>query len=691
VAGKVSGGLEMIDFDCAGEKFAWWKQLVELKAPGLVERLVIERSPSGGWHVVLRHESEVFGNLKLAERAVVVPSDHEVALYGKNYKPRKVGDHWEVWLTLIETRGEGGIFLCDPTPGYELVQGRLDSLPVLTEEQRFVLLDVAWSLNELPRHVEPASTPAGSYEPNGRPGDDFNERGDVRALLRKHGWTLVKGGDNEYWRRPGKSAGTSATLKDGVLYVFSSNAAPFEPNQAYSPFRVFTLLEHRGDYSDAASALRAAGFGDPSPSQPITETPQESPPTGNTQPDPGPFPEHLLDVPGLIGDIMQFNLATAFRPQPVLALAAALCLQAVLAARKVRDDRGNRTNLYAIGVAPSGAGKDHARKINKQILFLAGLNRHDGSEDLASDAGLISAAESEPAILFQIDEFGRFLRTIGDPKKAPHLFNVLTALMRLYSSADVVFRGKAYADKRRSLVIDQPCVSLYGTTVPEHFYESLTADSVNDGCIARLLVFEASATPPRRRASVQDVPMAIVDAARWWADFKPSGNLNSEHPEPAVVPTTPQAAAVFDQLAGVVDHELSQAHNGQRALWARVEEKACRLALVYACSANREQPQIDEAAARWACELSEYLTRRMLFLAYEWVADGQFDAKQKRVKRIIRQAGGRISRSELCRKTQSLTQRERQEVLDNLRETGQVRESVVQTKGRSRVEYELCG
>ena len=44
----------------------------------------------------------------------------------------------------------------------------------------------------------------------------------------------------------------SATLKDNVLYVFSSNAAPFEPNQAYSPFAVYTLLEHGGDWERAA-------------------------------------------------------------------------------------------------------------------------------------------------------------------------------------------------------------------------------------------------------------------------------------------------------------------------------------------------------------------------------------------------------------------------------------------------------
>jgi hypothetical protein len=405
-------------------------------------------------------------------------------------------------------------------------------------------------------------------------------------------------------------------------------------------------------------------------------------------PDPGSFPDHLLAVPGFVEQVMAHNLATATRPQPVLALAAAICLQAVLAARKVRDERGNRTNVYCVGVAPSGAGKDQARKVNKNVLFAADMVEHEGNEDLASDAGLITAVEAEPAILFQIDEFGRFLRTIGDPKKAPHLFNVLTALMKLYSSADTVFRGKAYADKKRNKVVDQPCVSVYGTTVPEHFFESLTADSLSDGFIARLLVFEAGATPARQRAKVEVVPEPILATARWWGDFKPGGNLRSEHPEPLVVPATPEAGAVFDALAALVDRELARDEGG-RSLWARAEEKACRLALVYACSKDHAKPVIDEDAARWACALSEYLTRRMLYVAHEWVADGLFDARQKRVLRIIRAAGGSIGRRELSRRTQWLTQRERQEVIDNLIETCQLDVRTEETATRPRVVYAL--
>ena len=50
-------------------------------------------------------------------------------------------------------------------------------------------------------------------------------------------------------------------LKDGVFYVFSSNATPFEPNRPYNVFSVYTLLEHNGDYSKATTELLKQGYG----------------------------------------------------------------------------------------------------------------------------------------------------------------------------------------------------------------------------------------------------------------------------------------------------------------------------------------------------------------------------------------------------------------------------------------------
>jgi hypothetical protein len=53
----------------------------------------------------------------------------------------------------------------------------------------------------------------------------------------------------------------SASLRDGGLYVFSSNAAPFEPDEAYSPFAVYAMLKCGGDYVEAGRMLRSEGYG----------------------------------------------------------------------------------------------------------------------------------------------------------------------------------------------------------------------------------------------------------------------------------------------------------------------------------------------------------------------------------------------------------------------------------------------
>ena len=262
VTGEVSGFLEMLDFDAGGAAFDAWADLVRADAPDLLERLVVERSPSCGRHVVYRCPDGISGNLKLAQRRIAVPSADPVELFGKQYAPRKAGDTFEVIVPLIETRGEGGLFLCHPTPGYELLQGDFSGVAAVSAAERELLLRAAWSLDEMPAAVAADPEPG---VPGGRPGDDFNARGDVRDVLERHGWVRVRGGENEYWRRPGKDSGWSATLKTGVFYVFSASAAPFEPNRGYSPFGVFARLEHGGDCSAAAADLRARGFGTPTP------------------------------------------------------------------------------------------------------------------------------------------------------------------------------------------------------------------------------------------------------------------------------------------------------------------------------------------------------------------------------------------------------------------------------------------
>ena len=111
-----------------------------------------------------------------------------------------------------------------------------------------------------------------------RPGDKFNRDASWAQILEPHGWVQVPyGGEGERWRRPGKDEDLSATADGGgyrLLYVFTSNAPPLEPQTAYSRFGAFAALEHGGDYSAAASALakyykrNGSGPEEPPPSPP---------------------------------------------------------------------------------------------------------------------------------------------------------------------------------------------------------------------------------------------------------------------------------------------------------------------------------------------------------------------------------------------------------------------------------------
>ncbi len=123
----------------------------------------------------------------------------------------------------------------------------------------------AWLLDTLRQDIcVPYSNT--TYTDDLRPGDDYNQRGDIGDLLRRHGWTQGRTvGNNVRWTRPGKQPreGHSATWDVGrrTFYVFSGSAPPFEAEKAYSPFQVYAFLECSGDYRAAAQELARQGYG----------------------------------------------------------------------------------------------------------------------------------------------------------------------------------------------------------------------------------------------------------------------------------------------------------------------------------------------------------------------------------------------------------------------------------------------
>lgn len=472
-----------------------------------------------------------------------------------------------------------------------------------------------------------------------RPGDDYNAHADLPALLLQHGWAMERTAPdgNEHWRRPGKAAGTSATLKDRVFYVFSSNAAPFEPGRAYSPFAVLALLEFGGDFAATARALRQHGFGDQAPAAPPAPVIAGDAPEPET-PDPGILPADLLRVPGFISQVMDYCLATAPYPEPTLAFCGALSLLATLAGRKVRDPSDVRSNLYCLALANSGTGKDHPRKVNERILLEAGLIGSVG-DNFASGEGIEDALVAQPTLLFQTDEIDGMLLAVAKSRDG-RAERIMEMLLKFYSAANQHYHCRVKAGTDRTS-IDQPCLVLFGTAVPKHYYEALCEKMLSNGFFARMLVFEAGPRGIGQEAVLRSLPEVVLRTARWWATYQPGrgGNLASQHPVPAIVPLDDGGTAEAGRVRLLGDEAYARAQTADdtiaMAVWARAVEKARKLALVYAVSLNHERPVITAETVRWGWTVVEHLTRRQLFMAGRHVFDSEFDALCKRMVTIL--------------------------------------------------------
>lgn len=254
ICGAVSGNLEVIDVDCkydlTGSLFEDYMQGVVESSKDLAEKMVIAKTKGGGYHILYR-ATDISGNQKLAQRFTTE-------------EERKDNPHEKVKV-LIETRGEAGYVIAVPTGGYKYIQNNVRNLPLITTEERNLLLNIARSFNTVIEEVHQYNY-VESKPFNKSPFQDYNERGDIIGLLQKHGWKVVKEQKSKVFvLRPGDT--TSKTSGDynrdmGLFSVFTTSSQ-FEPNKGYRPAAVYAMLECNNDYKLAAKKLLAEGFGEP--------------------------------------------------------------------------------------------------------------------------------------------------------------------------------------------------------------------------------------------------------------------------------------------------------------------------------------------------------------------------------------------------------------------------------------------
>lgn len=509
-----------------------------------------------------------------------------------------------------------------------------------------------------------------------RVGDDFNDRGDIREVLTRNGWTMVRAGDNEHWRRPGKTgSGISATLLHGrQFWNFSSSAPHLAANRLYDAFGLLAHLEHQGNFSAASDRLRGDGFGakEAFAGEDFTSPPDYSwvgksaaplaASASASAPEPEEdaslvFPIACLRPPGLLSDIIDHNLLTASHPQPLLALAGALALMSTITGNRVRSFPGHvtHTNLFVLALAPTGAGKDHARNINRDLLLAAGGGEYVGSESIGSAAGIITALDKQPVLLMQLDEIADMLTTMRNATKSPHLYQIGPTLKAVKTSAGRVCKGPALKHEENLKELRFPHLVIYGTSIPDGFWESISSTQVFDGLLSRFLVFETGYVRVCKDAADAKPPESLVLAVSDWLHFgfpPPQGAFAAavakhqlSEPTFAAIQHTPEA---LERAIGHMDQinerqiEEAKTDSARAAIWSRTSENTNQLALLFACSrcgASGDGLEITLPDINLAVQLSNWLTRRMLTRVKSHVSETEHERQTKRVLRQVPKGG----------------------------------------------------
>ena len=362
-------------------------------------------------------------------------------------------------------------------------------------------------------------------------------------------------------------------------------------------------------------------------------------------------------------------------------LAAALALAAtVLGNRVFAPGFGGgviRPNLWIVFVAPSGFRKSSV--MSRAIGFL--LQLEHPADLLLSNKGSIEFWLEElarhPARLLHADEFMALYRAL----ERTHMEEARSVLTELFATS-----RKVYGTKSGGLVVvENPALSILGGATPDELQQHLRREWFAAGFLARFIWLPArrEAPAPRRIPNRNlDAEQAILDRLAWMRSL--AGGFTFDD-------------AIDERLATWADEfrRREREHAGEAiGLVNRAYDFCIKLAMVMQVSETEPGAalwrDLDPQVVERAIVFTEWLIRNAIKFVVEDLADTEFERDVRRAVDYVRQAGGEMWRWDLIRKLRRRID-EFDKIVDYTRQTGELREVPIATKGRPRVVYRLPG
>ncbi len=398
--------------------------------------------------------------------------------------------------------------------------------------------------------------------------------------------------------------------------------------------------------------------------------------------------------PGLVGTIAQWIVDTARRPQPELALGAALTIVGTAAGRHIEGPEHGGTALYVLALAPTGKGKDAPLRACMRILTACGMGQHIGPDQWMSMSALVQMVTKKPLALCPQDEFGGFMQRVFNKKGSTHERAIPQILRSLWGVNFGQWKTPQWANGSEHM-IDGPCVSIYGASTHEQFYSAMAGAAVSDGTLNRFLVIEGRNRPEYRDpiADANNVPSSIIEAMKEL--YNRSGLLAASQRNQVdyslatqgtltCIPWCPDGSKdIYTRFLAEIDRS-TETNPLKADFVVRAPEMAVRIATIVAAGRGNDNVRKDDI--EFGIALARNSMTHMISGADEWMTENDHEANVKRVLRLVK-ASGRITHSDLLRQVRAIRTRDLKDIIASLIAEGSILVDEVETKGRKRFDY----
>jgi hypothetical protein len=329
--------------------------------------------------------------------------------------------------------------------------------------------------------------------------------------------------------------------------------------------------------------------------------------------------EPYTRVPGAVGDVVDWIVSTARRPNRVLALGAAIVTIGTLIGRRVAGPTRSATHLYVVTVAPATSGKDHPRRCILTLLEAANAGVHAHLGDITSQSGFNRVMKNTPLSVVVIDEIAGFLGRITSPQSS-YWERRLSGKLREQWSCSFGAIGTMTSAEYNDTRILCPAMSIFGTSTNAEFWSVLQGTEVDNGFFSRFLVLDSNLQAPDQDPPVNSfrVPQALGArlAELYCWDGNPLATARLSDPEarfePRILPWADRdAKECYRELTQWVEREVDDDMSKQAYL-GRIAEAAIRLATIRAAGRHGPRARVDLSDMEWGANVAHVAITAMM-------------------------------------------------------------------------------